>query len=226
MFVWPCWLARSTNLTPPFPSDNQVAFIKQEALKKAQKIRVKADEEFAIEKVAVVGMKWGTGLTDHLFRSTGETRQTEAACHRRSVRKETQRGRGCTEDVYIHRANSDAAEHRVASSAHSTLTNKSRLRLLHLREQNLQDLFQASREQLVTLASSSQYVQFLQGVIVQRSLQILDTDVTVHVRETDAAAAKPATGAASKQYTEITGRQIKYELAASLSPDLYVELAT
>ena len=42
----------SINLTPP-TSNNQVAFIKQEALEKAREIRVKADEEFAIEKVAV-----------------------------------------------------------------------------------------------------------------------------------------------------------------------------
>ena len=125
----------------------------------------------------------------------------------------------------IHHANSDTTEIRVVSSAHSTLTNKSRLRLLHLREQNLQDLFQASRDQLATLASSSQYVQFLQGVIVQGSLQILDTEVTIHVREKDAAAAKQAATAASQQYTEITGRQIKYELVSSLSPDLYVELS-
>lgn len=32
-------------------SASQVAFIKQEALEKAREIRVKADEEFAIEKV-------------------------------------------------------------------------------------------------------------------------------------------------------------------------------
>ena len=38
---------------PPF-SDNQVAFIKQEALEKAREIKVKADEEFAIEKVVVI----------------------------------------------------------------------------------------------------------------------------------------------------------------------------
>jgi V-type H+-transporting ATPase subunit E len=92
-------------------------------------------------------------------------------------------------------------EIQVVFSAHSTLTNKSRLRLLHLREQNLQDLFQASRDQLATLASSSQYVQFLQGIIVQGSLQLLDTEVTIHVREADAAAAKQAADAASKQYT-------------------------
>jgi V-type H+-transporting ATPase subunit E len=32
-----------------------VAFIKQEALEKAREIRVKADEEFAIEKVPLFG---------------------------------------------------------------------------------------------------------------------------------------------------------------------------
>jgi V-type H+-transporting ATPase subunit E len=32
-------------------SNNQVAFIKQEALEKSREIKVKADEEFAIEKV-------------------------------------------------------------------------------------------------------------------------------------------------------------------------------
>lgn len=39
----------SINLTPS--RRNQVAFIKQEALEKAREIKVKADEEFAIEKV-------------------------------------------------------------------------------------------------------------------------------------------------------------------------------
>jgi V-type H+-transporting ATPase subunit E len=103
------------------------------------------------------------------------------------------------------------------------LTNKSRLRLLHLREQNLQDLFQAARDQLATLASSSQYVQFLQGNIVQGLLQLLEAEVTIHVREADATVAKEAADAALKQYNEISGRQVKYELVTSLSPDLYAE---
>lgn len=87
----------------------------------------------------------------------------------------------------------------------------------------MQDLFQASREQLATLASSSQYVQFLQGVIVQGLLQVLDPEVSIHIREADAAAAKQAADAASKQYTDISGREVNYELVTSLSPDLYVE---
>ncbi|KAF9644260.1 ATPase, V1/A1 complex, subunit E [Thelephora ganbajun] len=162
--------------------NKMVAFIKQEALEKAREIRVKADEEFAIEKAKLV-------------------KQEQQAIDAQYEKK---------------RKGAEVAQ----KIAHSTLTNKSRLRLLHLREQNLQDLFQAAREQLATLASSSQYVQFLQGVLVQGFLQLLDTEVNIHVREVDAAAAKQAADAASKQYTEISGRQVKYELVTSLSPDL------
>jgi len=162
--------------------NKMVAFIKQEALEKAREIRVKADEEFAIEKARLV-------------------KQEQLAIDAQYEKR---------------RKGAEVAQ----KIAHSTLTNKSRLRLLHLREQNLQDLFQVSREQLATLASSSQYVQFLQGIIVQGFLQLLDPEVIIHVREADAAAAKQAADAASRQYTDISGRHVEYELVASLSPDL------
>jgi len=84
----------------------------------------------------------------------------------------------------------------------------------------LQDLFQAARDQLATLASSSQYVQFLQGIIVQGFLQLLEPEVSIHVREADATVAEEAAEAASTQYTEISGRRVKYELVFSLSPEL------
>jgi len=40
-----------------------VAFIKQEALEKAREIRVKADEEFAIEKALLIGSFIAYSLT-------------------------------------------------------------------------------------------------------------------------------------------------------------------
>lgn len=162
--------------------NKMVAFIKQEALEKAREIRVKADEEFAIEKARLV-------------------KQEQQAIDAQYEKK--RKGAEVSQKI-----------------AHSTLTNKSRLRLLHLREQNLQDLFQAAREQLATLASSSQYVQFLQGNIVQGFLQLLEPEVIIHVREVDATVVKEAADAASRQYAEISGRSVKYELIASLSPDL------
>lgn len=162
--------------------NKMVAFIKQEALEKAREIRVKADEEFAIEKAKLV-------------------KQEQQAIDAQYEKK--RKGAEVSQKI-----------------AHSTLTNKSRLRLLNLREQHLQDLFQAAREQLATLASSSQYVQFLQGNSVQGFLRLLETEVSIHVREADADVAKEAAEAASKQYTEISGRRVKYELITSLSPDL------
>jgi len=162
--------------------NKMVAFIKQEALEKAREIRVKADEEFAIEKAKLV-------------------KQEQQAIDAQYEKK---------------RKGAEVAQ----KIAHSTLTNKSRLKLLHLREQHLQDLFQAAREQLTTLASSSQYVQFLHVNIVQGFLQLLEPEVSIHVREADAAVAKEAAQAALKHYTEISGRRVKYELVPSLSPDL------
>jgi len=162
--------------------NKMVAFIKQEALEKAREIRVKADEEFAIEKAKLV-------------------KQEQQAIDAQYEKK---------------RKGAEVAQ----KIAHSTLTNKSRLKLLHLREQNLQDLFQAAREQLATLAVSSHYVQFLQGDIIQGFLQLLDGEVSIHIREADSVVAKEAADAASKQYTDISGRRLKYELVTSLSTSL------
>jgi len=162
--------------------NKMVAFIKQEALEKAREIRVKADEEFAIEKAKLV-------------------KQEQQAIDAQYEKK---------------RKGSEVAQ----KIAHSTLTNKSRLKLLHLREQHLQDLFQASRDQLVSLSSSSQYVQFLQGVIVQGFLQLLEPEVTIHARETDVGAAKQAAEGAANEYKEISGREIRFDVVSSLSNDL------
>jgi V-type H+-transporting ATPase subunit E len=108
--------------------------------------------------------------------------------------------------------------------SHSTLTNKSRLKLLHLREQHLQDLFQTSRDDLASLSSSSQYVQFLEGVIVQGFLQLLEEEVLIHVREKDVHVATKAAHAAARQYLEISGRHVKFEVVPVLSAQLYALL--
>jgi len=162
--------------------NKMVAFIKQEALEKAREIRVKADEEFAIEKAKLV-------------------KQEQQAIDAQHEKK---------------RKGSEVSQ----KIAHSTLTNKSRLKLLHLREQNLQDLFQTSRDSLASLSSSPQYVQFLQGVIVQGFLQLLEPEVAIHVRENDAGVATEAAKAAAEQYQEISGREVKFEVIASLSSEL------
>ena len=52
-------------------------------------------------------------------------------------------------------------------------------------------------------------------------LRILEPEVTVFVRKQDEASAKAAVDNAARQYTEISGRDIKTAIVTSLSNDLY-----
>lgn len=105
-------------------------------------------------------------------------------------------------------------------SAQSTLTNKSRLRLLHQREENLQDLFAICRSSITTLAEDhGRYIQFLEGVTVQGFLQVLEPSVTVLARKKDVDDVKQAATNAASAYKEISGRDISFEVEGSLSDD-------
>jgi len=106
-------------------------------------------------------------------------------------------------------------------SHQSTLTNKSRLRLLHRREEHLQDLFAVARTRIAGLADDeARYVQFLESVIVQGLLQLLESSATVYARSKDEAIAGRALDGAKKAYYDISGREIEIVLDASLSNDL------
>lgn len=106
------------------------------------------------------------------------------------------------------------------ASAQSNLTNKSRLQLLHRREEHLQDLFSISRSGVQQLASDNgRYVQFLEGVIVQGYLQILEPKVTVHARNKDVALVQQAADNAAKTYKDVSGRDVAWSVLGSLADD-------
>ncbi|KAJ3571712.1 hypothetical protein NP233_g3567 [Leucocoprinus birnbaumii] len=153
--------------------NKMVAFIKQEALEKAREIKVKADEEFAIEKAKLV-------------------KQEQQAI--------------------------DAQYEKKRKGAEVAQKN-----LLHRREEHLQDLFAISRTELAQLAGkgseSGSYTQFLEGVIVQGFLQIMEPKVFVHTRTQDADVAKQAAEAASKTYKELTGKSVEFEIVSDLGKD-------
>lgn len=109
-------------------------------------------------------------------------------------------------------------------SAHSTLTNKSRLKLLQQREEHIQDLFGAARGNISELSSNaSAYSQFLETNILQGVLALLDSEVTVRVRQKDEeGVANEAAKRAEQRYEEISGRTVKVTIEGSLSDDLYV----
>jgi V-type H+-transporting ATPase subunit E len=76
---------------------------------------------------------------------------------------------------------------------------------------------------VVTLAKdNSRYVQFLEGIIVQGYLQILEAQVTVHSRKRDVELVKQAAGSAARTYKDISGRDINYSVEGTLSDDGYV----
>ncbi|KAI0320477.1 ATPase V1/A1 complex subunit E [Amylostereum chailletii] len=163
--------------------NKMVAFIKQEAMEKAREIRVKADEEFAIEKAKLV---------------KHEQQAIDAQFEKKRKGSET-----------------------AQKIAQSTLTNKSRLKLLHRREEHLQDLFETARSEIVKLAAEEgRYVQFLEGVLVQGFLQLLEPSVTVYARAKDESAVRQAVDAAKKSYNEISGRDVEVEVETSLSDEL------
>ncbi len=85
----------------------------------------------------------------------------------------------------------------------------------------MQDLFAAARTQIARLADDeARYVQFLESVIVQGLLQLLEPSATVYARAKDVAIATRAVDGAKKTYYDISGRKVEVELDASLSNDL------
>lgn len=108
----------------------------------------------------------------------------------------------------------------VLFSAQSNLTNKSRLKLLQRREEQLQELFSIARTSILTFAEDEgRYSQFLEGAVVQGFLQLMETRVTLHVREQDADIMQKAGEAAADSYAQISGREVSFELETTLSED-------
>ncbi|KAJ3526399.1 hypothetical protein NMY22_g10180 [Coprinellus aureogranulatus] len=164
--------------------NKMVAFIKQEAQEKAREIKVKADEEFAIEKARLAHIRPLVRLSDK----------------------------------YEKKLKGAEVAQKIAQS---NLTNKARLRLLNRREEHLQDLFSTARNAISTLSQDEgRYTKFLEDVILQGFLQILEPSVTVHTRSADVQVAEKASEAAKQKYKEISGRDVDFEVVGDLSDDL------
>ncbi|KAF5390936.1 hypothetical protein D9757_003921 [Collybiopsis confluens] len=170
-------------------------------LEKAREIKVKADEEFAIEKAKLV-------------------KQEQLAIDTQYEKK--LKGAQVSQKI-----------------AQSTLTNKSRLRLLHRREEHLQDLFSTCRSQLVSLSSSDKgsylpfpfgmppadfvpdaYAEFLVGILTQGFLYLMEPSVIVYSRKSDLSIVEEAASNAADKYNETSGRDIKVDVQSTLSDDM------
>lgn len=100
-----------------------------------------------------------------------------------------------------------AKKHKQASMSQqitrSTLSNKTRLRVLSSRQELLQDLFEKVREQLNDQSKSSgKYGELVKDLILEGLYALNESKVAVKGRKRDTDAIKKAIGKAQKEYKD------------------------
>lgn len=152
-----------------------VSFIKQEALEKAEEIRIKADEEFSIEKSKLV---------------RSETAAIDAAYERKYKQAELSQ-----------------------QIVRSTVTNKTRLKILGYRQEVLDRIFEKARERLPqAVADQGKYQEVLKNLILEGCYALGDPEVSVQGREKDYELLEKAVAGAEEEYKGKVGREVKITL--------------
>jgi V-type H+-transporting ATPase subunit E len=139
------------------------AFIKQEAMEKANEIRLKADEEFAIEKSKLVRQE--TSSID----SSYEKKFKQASMSQQITR--------------------------------STVSNKSRLRILSSRQELLDRLFEDASKKLGSVSKDKgKYQDILKNLILEGAYALAEDNMKVKARKADYDAVKKAIEEAQSEY--------------------------
>lgn len=145
-----------------------MAFIKQEALEKAREIKVKADEDFSIEKVSAVTKAKAPRTADR-SRVPGQDRTAGDVKHRCDVREEEEAGRSPKAHVRAFWSwPRPWADVQRSLSARSNQTNKARLEQLRVREELLESVFETARKGLSDLTKDEgKYAEVLEKLTLQ-----------------------------------------------------------
>jgi len=110
-------------------------------------------------------------------------------------------------------------------SAQSTITNKSRLQLLHKREEVLQRIFAAVREPTTPFhQQSGQYDQFLEGVIAESALYVSEPSIIIYSRKSEVERVEQAAANAAKTYQELSGKELSFTVEGTIPDDLQVSI--
>lgn len=147
------------------------AFIEKEAQEKAKEIRLKADEEYEIEKASI-------------------------------VRSET----AAIDSVYEQKLKKASLAQQITKS---TISNKTRLKVLAEKEKVLDEIFEDAKKELATIAQKKgEYKTLLAGLIEEGILALMEDKVSIKVREADVSVAKEAAEEAAKGYKEKAEKDI------------------
>jgi V-type H+-transporting ATPase subunit E len=154
------------------------AFIRQEALEKANEIQLKADEEFAIEKSKLVRQE--TASID----SSYEKKFKQASMSQQITR--------------------------------STVSNKTRLRILNERQVLLNELFKTTGDKLKDVSKDEgTYQTILKNLILEGAYALNEPKLAVKARKADFDLVKKAIEEAESEYKSTVDKEVKFDLDES-----------
>ncbi|KAF3937102.1 hypothetical protein ABW19_dt0203324 [Dactylella cylindrospora] len=97
--------------------------------------------------------------------------------------------------------------------ARSNVTNKTRLKLLSVRQDLLESIFEEARKRLFEVSSSpDKYTKVLEGLILEGAYALGEASISVRARKADLELVKTAISSASSAYEERTGQPITISL--------------
>jgi V-type H+-transporting ATPase subunit E len=154
------------------------AFIRQEAMEKANEIRLKADEEFAIEKSKLVRQE--TSAID----SSYEKKFKQASMSQQITR--------------------------------STVSNKSRLRILSSRQELLDTLFEDAGKKLGDVSKDKKkYQEIMKNFILEGAYALNEDKLQVKVRKADYDLTKKAIDEAQSEYKSKVNKEVSISIDES-----------
>lgn len=154
------------------------AFIKQEAMEKANEIRLKADEEFAIEKSKLVRQE--TAAID----SSYEKKFKQASMSQQITR--------------------------------STVSNKSRIRILSARQELLDRLFEDAGKKLGDVSKNKgKYQGILKSLLLEGAYALNEDKLQVTARKADYDVVKKAIEDAKTEYKKQVNKDVAFTINES-----------
>lgn len=104
--------------------------------------------------------------------------------------------------------------------AYSNHVNKARLRLLQMREEQLDDLFKQAKQRLSVLTQDQgKYSELLKKLLMQGLLQMMEKDVVLVVKQKDVSLVEPMLSDAKKTFEQKSGFPIKLEISKGYLPE-------
>lgn len=197
-------------------------------MEKAREIRVKADEEFAIEKVirTPFSSKVISDISsDHRPNSLNKNNRPSTVFMRKRGREQKFLRKCERPSTWLFVPRIPDTYMCTQSSAQSTITNKSRLQLLHKREEILQQIFASLREPSTQLCDMPDvYEKFLEDVIAESLMHIMEPSVVIHCRKSDVEKVETAAAEASQTYKNLSKMDISFSVLGSMADEWYAML--